>query len=274
MKTSACAKINLGLNIVGKRPDGYHDLQTVFYPVPLYDDIEISPCDGPADVTLTMDGQPVEGRADDNLVVKACRLVGTIYDLPPLTVKLTKRIPMQAGMGGGSADATFTIRLLNEMFDLKMGTEKMEGLAVQLGADCPFFVIARPAYAEGIGERLTPIDLDLSGFKLVVVKPPVAVSTREAFAHVTAEMPRWNCRDIVSRPIEHWRMLLTNDFEESIFPQYPIIGTSKALLYELGAVYAAMSGSGSALFGFFRKGEEPDFEQAFPNDWFKACCTL
>lgn len=270
MKTRACAKINLGLNIVKRRPDGYHDLQTVFYPVPIFDDIKIVTDTTLTDVNLVIEGQPVEGEAEDNLVVKAYRLVAGLYNLPPVEIRLTKRIPMQAGMGGGSADATFTLRLLNDMFNLQMGTERMTDLAVCLGADCPFFVEARPAYAEGIGERLTPIELDLSAYKLVIVKPPVAVSTREAFAHVKPVMPEVNCREVVNRPIEEWRGVLRNDFEESIFPQFPIIGEAKERLYALGAIYAAMSGSGSALFGFFRKDQVPDLNYTFPCDWFKT----
>lgn len=269
MKTRACAKINLGLNIVKRRPDGYHDLQTVFYPVPIFDDIEILADTTLTDVALVMEGQPVEGAVEDNLVVKAYRLLASLYELPPVKICLNKRIPMQAGMGGGSADATFTLRLLNDMFSLHMDAEQMTGLAAQLGADCPFFVEARPAYAEGIGERLSPIELDLGNYRMAIVKPPVAVSTREAFAHVQVGFPEINCRDVVALPMEEWRGLLKNDFEESIFPQHPIIGEAKEQLYKLGAVYAAMSGSGSALFGFFRKGEEPTLDTAFPNDWFK-----
>ncbi len=272
----ACAKINLGLNIVRKRDDGYHDLQTVFYPVPIFDEISIEVQSSNLqqqiehkDVRLTMEGNPVDGNIDDNLVVKAYRLVASRYAIPPVTIRLNKQIPMQAGMGGGSADCAFTIRLLNEKFQLNMSISEMQRMATSLGADCPFFIEAKPAYAEGIGEILSPISLDLSAYQLAIVKPPVEVSTREAFAHIKPKQPDINCMDIVKRPIEEWRGLLKNDFEESIFPQYPIIGEAKQQLYEMGALYASMSGSGSALFAFFAPEAHPDIDAAFPSTWYR-----
>ena len=272
----ACAKINLGLNIVSRRPDGYHNLETVFYPVPIYDDITIEPLSDSQPTTLTIVSPSVdEGSCtpplpvDDNLVMKAYRLVAEHYTLPPVNITLVKRIPMQAGMGGGSADCSFTIRLLNEMFNLNMETAEMEAFALKLGADCPFFVRATPAYAEGIGEQLYPVQLDLSRYALAIVKPPVAVSTREAFANIKPKQPIVNCREIVRRPIDEWRDQLCNDFEDSIFPQYPVIREGKEQLYRLGARYAAMSGSGSALFAFFDQDCLPDLHHAFPQNWFK-----
>ena len=248
MKIFPFAKINLGLNIVGKRPDGYHDLETVFYPVGIHDRIEVEPA---PEFRFSIKGQPIEGAPERNLVVRAYRSLAEHYTLAPVHVILDKHIPMQAGMGGGSADCAFTIRLLNDYFQLGMGVEEMQRHATQLGADCPFFIEAKPAYAEGIGERLSPISLDLSAYYLVVLKPPVAVSTREAFAGISVKRPQKNCRDIVAQPIKTWREELVNDFEESIFPQYPELAEIKQRLYGLGALYAAMSGSGSALFGFF-----------------------
>lgn len=280
MNMKACAKINLGLNIVSRRPDGYHNLQTVFYPVPIFDDIDIEalPQGQTASLSIVMANQAGEEDAstaplpatEDNLVMKAYRLVAERYELPAVSITLTKRIPMQAGMGGGSADGSFTIRLLNEMFRLGMSSHEMEGLALRLGADCPFFVEATPAYAEGIGEVLSPVRLDLSSYALAIVKPPVAISTREAFARIQPKEPAINCREIVQRPIGEWRRLLHNDFEESIFPQYPVIREAKERLYSLGAIYAAMSGSGSALFAFFDGQHAPDLQRAFPADWFSA----
>ena len=164
-------------------------------------------------------------------------------------------------MGGGSADCAFTIRLLNEQFRLGMSTDEMQQMAASLGADCAFFIKAVPAYAEGIGERLTPIPLDLSRYRMVVVKPPVAVSTREAFSGIKVKRPARNCRDIIMQPIDTWREQLVNDFEDSIFPLYPQLADIKRRLYELGARYAAMSGSGSALFAFFD--EAPSLEKEF-----------
>ena len=253
-----CAKINLGLNIVNKRADGYHDLETVFYPVPIYDEIEIREA---PETTLEIKGQTIEGDPEKNLVMRAYRMVATRYALPPLHILLDKQIPMQAGMGGGSADCAFTIRLLNEQFRLGMSTDEMQQMAASLGADCAFFIEAVPAYAEGIGERLTPIPLDLSRYCMVVVKPPVAVSTREAFSGIKVKRPARNCRDIIMQPIDTWREQLVNDFEDSIFPLYPQLADIKRRLYELGARYAAMSGSGSALFAFFD--EAPSLEKEF-----------
>ncbi len=258
MKIKPCAKINLGLNVVSKRADGYHDLETVFYPVPIYDEIEIREA---TETELEIKGQPVEGDAEKNLVVRAYRMVAERYTLPPVHIILDKQIPMQAGMGGGSADGAFTIRLFNEQFGLNMSTAEMEQMAARLGADCPFFIQATPAYAEGIGERLSPIPLDLSRYRMVVVKPPVAVSTREAFGGIKVKRPARNCRDIIMQPIDTWREQLVNDFEDSIFPLYPQLADIKRRLYELGARYAAMSGSGSALFAFFD--EAPSLEKEF-----------
>lgn len=258
MKIKPCAKINLGLNVVSKRADGYHDLETVFYPVPIYDEIEIREA---TETKLEIKGQPVEGDAEKNLVMRAYRMVAERYTLPSVHIILDKQIPMQAGMGGGSADGAFTIRLLNEQFGLGMSTAEMEQMAARLGADCPFFIQATPAYAEGIGERLSPIPLDLSRYRMVVVKPPVAVSTREAFGGIKVKRPAKNCRDIIMQPIDTWREQLVNDFEDSIFPLYPQLADIKRRLYELGARYAAMSGSGSALFAFFD--EAPSLEKEF-----------
>ena len=259
MKIKPCAKINLGLNVVNKRTDGYHDLETVFYPVPIYDEIEITESQ---EVALEIKGHPIEGDPEKNLVIRAYRMVASRYPLPPVHIILDKQIPMQAGMGGGSADCAFTIRLLNEQFHLGMTTGEMQQMAARLGADCAFFIEATPAYAEGIGERLTPIPLDLSRYRLVVVKPPVAVSTREAFSGIRVRRPRKNCRDIVRQPVDTWREELVNDFEESIFPLHPELKAIKERLYTLGARYAAMSGSGSALFAFFDE-LSSDFNESF-----------
>ena len=174
---------------------------------------------------------------------------------------------MQAGMGGGSADCAFTIRLLNEQFRLGMSTDEMQQMAASLGADCAFFIEAVPAYAEGIGERLTPIPLDLNGYRMVVVKPQVAVSTREAFSGIKVKRPAKNCRDIVMQPIDTWQEELVNDFEDSIFPQHPELAAIKQRLYALGARYAAMSGSGSALFAFFDEAPRLDDEFTDCKKW-------
>lgn len=259
------AKINLGLNVVRKRSDGYHDLETVFYPVRIEDALEICPMDDafPSDVKcdLKVTNIKIEGDEQNNLVVRAYRLLDSIYHLPRIHAHLHKNIPTQAGMGGGSSDCAYMIRLLNETFGLGMSSGEMMQHAAKLGADCAFFVDSRPAYAEGIGERLTPVDLDLSGYYIGVVRPDIPVPTKEAFSRVVPRRPAKNCREIVAQPIETWRGELLNDFEPSVFALHPEIGEIKERLYRLGAIYAAMSGSGSSVFGIFS--EEIDLQHDF-----------
>lgn len=262
MITFPCAKINLGLNIVSKREDGYHNLETVFYPIPLCDALEIKymgekfPSDVDCDLKIT--GNAVDCDEQSNLVVKAYNLLAADYQLPRVHAHLYKRIPSQAGLGGGSSDAAFMIRLLDERFRLNIGNPEMERYAAKLGADCAFFIEAEPSYAEGIGDVLMPVDGpkgNLYDYYLAVVKPDVAVSTKDAYAAITPKKPAKCCRDIVRQPIETWKDELVNDFEEPIFKMHPELASIKEKLYEQGAVYAAMSGSGSAIFGIFR--EEP-----------------
>ena len=258
------AKINLGLNVVSKRDDGYHNLETVFYPVPIKDALEVFPMeDGfPSDVRcdLKVTNLFIDGDEQKNLVVKAYNMIAQDYELPRVHVHLYKYIPTQAGMGGGSSNCAYMIRLLNEMFSLGMSDEKMIGYAARLGADCAFFIKAQPAYAEGIGEKLQPISIDLSGCKMLVVRPNIPVSTKEAFSLITPQVPKKNCQDIVRQPIETWKDELVNDFERSVFAIHPEIGRLKEMMYEQGAVYAAMSGSGSSVFGLFS--DTPD-EKSF-----------
>ena len=269
MITFPVAKINLGLNVVEKRADGYHNLQTVFYPVPIMDALEIVPMsDGfPSDVDcdLKVTNITIEGDEQRNLVVRAYQLLKADFpDLPRVHAHLWKGIPTQAGMGGGSSDCGYMIRLLNETFDMGLSSEQMQQYAARLGADCAFFIESRACYAEGIGERLQPIDLDLSGWHIGVVRPDIPVPTKEAFSRIHPHYPALNCRDVVKQPVETWRDRLTNDFEESVFALHPEIGAVKEQLYKMGATYAAMSGSGSALFGLFK--EEPDaLRQTFPD---------
>ena len=262
------AKINLGLNVVERRPDGYHNLETVFYPVPLQDALEVQVMadDFPSDVDcdLKVTGISVEGDERRNLVVRAYELLKQEFpQLPRVHAHLYKAIPTQAGMGGGSSDCAAMLTLLNREFRLGLTEEQLISRAARLGADCPFFIVNRPAYAEGIGERLQPVGLDLGGWFLAVVRPDIPVPTKEAFALITPRRPAVNCRDLVARPVEQWRGVLLNDFEKSVFAQHPEIGRVKEQLYELGAVYSAMSGSGSAVFGLFRK--LFDLSDYFPN---------
>ena len=269
MITFPVAKINLGLNVVEKRADGYHNLQTVFYPVPIMDALEIVPMsDGfPSDVDcdLKVTNITIEGDEQRNLVVRAYHLLKADYpELPRVHAHLWKGIPTQAGMGGGSSDCGYMIRLLNETFDMGLSSEQMQQYAARLGADCAFFIESSACYAEGIGERLQPIDLDLSGWHIGVVRPDIPVPTKEAFSRIHPHYPALNCRDVAKQPVETWRDRLTNDFEESVFALHPEIGAVKEQLYKMGATYAAMSGSGSALFGLFK--DEPDaLRQTFPD---------
>jgi 4-diphosphocytidyl-2-C-methyl-D-erythritol kinase len=257
MITFPIAKINLGLNIVERRPDGYHNLETVFYPVPIHDALEVEIMDrqfpSATDCDIKVTNIPVEGDEQRNLVVRAYNLLKKDHpELPRLHAHLYKNIPTQAGMGGGSSDCSAMILLLNEMFALQLSEQKMIDYAAQLGADCPFFIMNRPAYAEGIGEKLIPVNLDLSGWHIAVVRPDIPVPTKEAFSRVIPQRPKENCREIVSRPVETWRESLFNDFENSVFALHPELAQVKDELYVMGATYAAMSGSGSALFGLFK----------------------
>ena len=258
MLTRPIAKINLGLNVVERRPDGYHNLETVFYPVPICDALEVFEMDeqfpSAVDCELKVTNIHIDGDEQRNLVVRAYNLLKQDFPaLPRVHAHLYKGIPTQAGMGGGSSDCGFMITLLNKMFGLGLTDEQMISYAARLGADCAFFILNKPCYAEGIGERLEPIALDLSGWYLAIVRSAIPVSTKEAFSLITPRHPAINCRDIVMQPVETWRDTLTNDFEHSVFALHPEIGAIKDRLYDLGAVYAAMSGSGSSLFGLFRE---------------------
>ena len=272
------AKINLGLNVVEKRPDGYHNLETVFYPVPIKDALEIYEMDpdfpSATDCDLKVTNIRIEGDEQKNLVVRAYQLLRQDFPtLPRVHAHLYKGIPTQAGMGGGSSDCGYMITLLDEMFNLGLTEEQMIGYAARLGADCAFFIVNKPCYAEGIGERLQPISLSLKGWYLAVVRPAIPVPTKEAFSLITPQRPPRNCRDIVMQPVETWLDALTNDFEKSVFTLHPEIGAIKDRLYDLGAVYAAMSGSGSSLFGLFRQpvsldefNDEGTFKTTIPLD--------
>lgn len=274
MITFPCAKINLGLNVVAKRQDGYHDLETVFYPIPVTDALEVHcmhqdfPLKENYDISIT--GAEVAGNPADNLVVKAYNLIAKHYDIPRVHIHLYKGIPMQAGLGGGSSDAAYMIRLLDEYFKLNMGNREMERYAAKLGADCAFFITAEPAYATGIGDELQPIGSEddcknyLEDYWIALVKPSVAVSTKEAYAGITPRKTKKSCREIVLQPIETWRGELTNDFEESIFPKYPVLSDIKNKLYDLGALYAAMSGSGSTIYGIYKNKPE-NISDLFPD---------
>ena len=254
MITYPNAKINLGLNITEKRPDGYHNLETVFYPINLQDALEVTRLEGNGDYALKVSGVPIEGEPDNNLVVKAYRLLKEDYpSLPSVDIHMFKHIPTGAGLGGGSSDAAFMLKLLNEKFKLNIGTEKLEEYAARLGADCAFFIRNKPVFATGIGNLFEPIELSLKGYYLVLVKPDIFVSTKDAFSHIVPKRPEQSLKDIIRMPVETWKDVMKNDFEDSVFVKFPEIAAIKDKLYDMGAVYAAMSGSGSSVFGIFRE---------------------
>ena len=266
-------KINLGLNVVERRPDGYHNLQTIFYPVPLFDELTIREKDSlimDGEDTLTLGGNPLEGEVWDNLVLRAVRLLRQEgFPIPPLNIDLRKVIPSGAGLGGGSSDAACMVTSLTRLYGLPLSEEQMERLVSKLGADCPFFINPRPLYAEGIGDVFTPISLDLSGWYLMLVKPEVHVSTREAYAGVHPHQPAYSLLDVVKQPVGAWASRMINDFEESIFFNHPLLSEIKEELYRQGAAYASMSGSGSTIFGLFRS--RPNCEELFAGHFTFVC---
>lgn len=252
MLTFPNAKINLGLRITEKRPDGYHNLETVFYPVPLSDALEVTEqANQPESIVFRQTGIEVPGQSTDNLVIKAYHLLNKTFHLPPVEINLIKKTPLGAGLGGGSSDAAYMLKLLNTTFGLHLSDTQLEAYAASLGADCAFFIKNQPTYAEGIGNLFSPVALSLKGYRIIIIKPEVAISTREAFANITPRKPELSLKELIQSPIEEWKSLLVNDFEASIFPKYPLIRTLKERLYEAGAIYAAMSGSGSSVFGLF-----------------------
>lgn len=260
---SGC-KINIGLYVIRKRADGYHDLETVMFPVQgLCDAIEMIPGDRPG-VEFSSSGLAVDGPVEKNLCVRAYELMRRHYPIGNVKMHLHKHIPMGAGLGGGSANAACVIKGLSQLFDLKLSLSTMEYLAAELGSDTAFFVADRPALATGRGEILSPIELSMKGYRLVIVKPNVGVSTAEAYAHVTPHMPETALTEQLAQPVECWKELVRNDFEGSVFPQYPQIAEIKQQLYEMGALYASMSGSGSAVYGIFA-GDCPAVQNDFPD---------
>lgn len=279
MITFPCAKINLGLNIVGVRDNGYHNIETVFYPIPLCDALEIThmhelfPSETACDLKIT--GNEIIGKETNNLVVKAYNLLKKDYSLPRIHIHLFKKIPSQAGLGGGSSDAAYTIRLLNEKFNLNMDTNTMIHYASKLGADCAFFINAVPAFASGIGDVLEPLHKQkhaLKGFYLFLIKPDIAISTQEAYQQIEIKKPQVSCKETIALPIEHWKNYLSNDFESYAFKLYPQLKNIKDKLYQHGAIYASMSGSGSTIYGIFNK-KPTSLQQEF-NDCFTTLFLL
>ncbi|MFV0419955.1 MAG: 4-(cytidine 5'-diphospho)-2-C-methyl-D-erythritol kinase [Dysgonomonas sp.] len=261
------AKINLGLNIVSKRPDGYHNLETIFYPINIKDALEIIVREKQEKDTFIEAGIKIDASPDNNLVMKALRLMRQHYAFPSVEVHLLKKIPFGAGIGGGSADASFMLKLLNQTFELNASDEQLASLAVKIGADCPFFIYNRPMFASGIGEVLEEIDLTLKDYYFVLVKPDIHIPTKDAFSQIKPTQPHRSLKEIITHPISEWKGLMDNDFEKSIFPQYPLIREIKDSLYTHGALYASMSGSGSSVFGIF-KDEQGNMENLYPDCFF------
>lgn len=252
------AKINLGLNILRKRSDGYHDLESCFYPIPWHDVLEIIPSD---QFTFNQTGLNIPGNDADNLCIKAYQLLKADFDLDPVKIHLHKVIPMGAGLGGGSSDGAFTLRLLNHVFSLQLSIAELKEYASQLGSDCPFFIENIPAIAKGTGTDLKPFSLDLSEYFIGIKHPGIHVNTKEAYSGVSPNDQVDSIENRLNLPIENWNCQLKNDFEASIFPNYSEIKNWKDRMYEQGAIYASMSGSGSAVYGIFAT--EPDLKDDF-----------
>ena len=243
------AKINIGLNVLNKRNDGYHELSSVFYPVSeLFDILEIITSDV---FSFSSSGVPIAGNS--NICIKAFNLLKADYDVGNVKIHLHKMIPIGAGLGGGSADGAFVLKALNELFELNLTYKQLEKYALKLGADCPFFIDNTPKYVEGIGEKMTAIDLDLSEFKLKFIFPVLHISTTEAYELIIPDIPKHNLLDAIKHPIENWKEDVQNDFEVSAFAKHPQLEKMKANLYADGAIYASMTGSGSVIYGVLRK---------------------
>lgn len=253
MITFPNCKINLGLHITGKRNDGYHDLETVFYPIPFCDGLEVIHNQDPH-TEFSISGLHIENSKEDNICFKAYNVLKKVnHTLPSLKMHLHKVIPAGAGLGGGSADGAFTLLLINQKFNLGLNEQQLMEYALQLGSDCPFFIINKPVYATGRGERMEPVKLDLSNYTIVLINPGIHISTGWAFSRILAAPRNDQLKNIIALPVSEWKNLLYNDFEIPVFEQFPVIKEIKAQLYDKGAVYASMTGSGSTVFGLFEK---------------------
>jgi 4-diphosphocytidyl-2-C-methyl-D-erythritol kinase len=259
-------KINLGLRVVQKRQDGYHNIETVFFPLPFHDILEMVPATGNG-ISFTNTGLVINGNTADNLCVKAYELLRKDFPtIPAVQLHLYKQIPAGAGLGGGSADGAFALQLLNKRFNLGLSTERLIGYALELGSDCPFFIINKPCTATSRGEELTPVELDLSNYLFTIVNPGIHVSTASVFSSIKPAIPEKPLPQIIKQPIATWRNELINDFEPGVFAQYPAIKEIKDQLYNKGAVFASMSGTGSTVYGIFEKDHMP--ARSFPKEYF------
>jgi 4-diphosphocytidyl-2-C-methyl-D-erythritol kinase len=244
------SKINLGLNIVSKRDDGFHNIETAFLPIPFEDCLEVERTTNHS--SLTISGLPIEGALENNLCWKAYGLLNTQFNVPAIDIKLHKQIPSGAGLGGGSSDAAFTLKLLNEKFNLALTREQLFGFASQLGSDCPFFIINRPCLGSGRGEILEEVQIpELNGFSVLLVLPGIHISSGWAFQQTSPRKPQESIREIIKKPINNWKGSLVNDFEGPVFNAFPELKKLKETLYDAGALYASLTGSGSAVYGIF-----------------------
>ncbi len=257
------AKINIGLFITEKRPDGFHNLETVFYPVNIQDALEVIPAD---DFKFTSTGIEIDGKPEDNLVVKAYRLIAKDYKIPAVHIHLHKVIPFGAGLGGGSSDAAYMLKLLNELFNLEINKEKLTDYALQLGSDCPFFIDPQPVYATGRGEIMQKLDIILKEYYLILIKPPIHISTSQAYQNITPNKRRLSLKGLAGFSVTRWKGNIQNHFERYVFSEYPEIADIKQKLYDQGASFALMSGSGSAVYGLFRS-EKKNIENIFPKGY-------
>ncbi|MBX7263220.1 MAG: 4-(cytidine 5'-diphospho)-2-C-methyl-D-erythritol kinase [Chitinophagaceae bacterium] len=259
-------KINLGLNIISKREDGFHNLETIFYPLMIKDCLEILPTHKKEN-NFTITGIPINVDSSQNICSKAWQLLKLNFpQLPNIQLHLHKTIPTGAGLGGGSANGAFTLQLLNKLFQLQLTTNQLINFALQLGSDCPFFIINTPCYSTSRGEQLQPINLSLSNYYFVIVNPQIHINTATAFSTIQPIKPQKSVSEIIHQPIETWKEDLVNDFEKNIFLQYPAIEKIKINLYQQGAVYASMSGTGSTVYGIFER--ESSFVNYFPSNYF------
>jgi 4-diphosphocytidyl-2-C-methyl-D-erythritol kinase len=269
-------KINLGLRITQKRADGFHALETVFFPISIKDALEIiiEPDTSAAPITFTSSGLAINGDPSDNLCFKAYGLLKKDYpSIPNIKMHLHKKIPMGAGLGGGSSDGAFTLVTLNQLFNLQLSEQALLNYALQLGSDCPFFIINTPAFATGRGEILTPTKVDLSGYSIVIVNPGIAISTKLAFSLITPKIPDNNLAAVIQQPISTWKDVLINDFEQPIFNSFPEIANIKETLYQKGAAYASMTGTGSTVYGIFPTSMMDTLSFDFPSHYFIATAS-
>ncbi len=250
------AKINIGLNVLEKRTDGYHNIESIFYPVKWCDAIEAIQEEGNGIINISTFGIPIQGSPESNLCVKAYNLLGIKHKLPSLHLWLLKCIPMGAGLGGGSADAAFFLNLLNNLFLLNISKKELKAYASQIGSDCTFFIENKPALVTETGNISNPIKLDLNSYYIAIVYPQIHIDTKNAYSIIESHKRQSSLSDLIQAPIDNWKETITNDFEEPIFKANPSLAELKNLLYQQGALYASMTGSGSAIYGIFDKKPE------------------